>query len=158
MQPLIPLFLAVLAVAGAPAAVTAGDMPGADAAALWKHITETAPYAKWSAWPDHQGMKPGRAPHGEKNKVFVNDILLQAQSVPAPYGSIQVKENYDNKEKLQAITVMYKIKGFNPKDGDWFWAKYTPDGKPGPAGKVDGCINCHGSASRNDYIFVHELK
>jgi hypothetical protein len=31
--------------------------------------------------------------------------------------------------ELKAITVMYKIKDYNPADGDWFWVKYSPDGK-----------------------------
>ena len=32
-----------------------------------------------------------------------------------------------NSIKIQLISyTMYKINGYNPKDGDWFWVKYTP--------------------------------
>ena len=27
-----------------------------------------------------------------------------------------------------AVTVMYRTKGYNPEGGDWYWAKYNPDG------------------------------
>jgi len=25
-------------------------------------------------------------------------------------------------------TVMYKVEGYNPDAGDWFWVKYSPQG------------------------------
>ena len=137
----------------------AGDMPGPDAAAFWKYITETSPYQKWGMWADHGGLQPGRAPHGPFHKVFVNDILLKAHGAPVPYGSIQVKESYrKDKKTLAAVTVMYKVKGYNPDDGDWFWVKYSPDGKADKAGKVKGCIGCHGTRAGNDFILVHDMK
>ncbi len=43
-----------------------------------------------------------------------------------------------------AITVMYKAAGFNPEVGDWFWAKFTPDGKV--------------EAKGNDFLFTGNLK
>lgn len=145
-------------IAAAPQYIAAEDMPGADADALWKYITETSPYQKWGMWPDHSGMQPGRAPHGPFHINYVNDILLKATKTPVPYGSIQVKDNYmKDKTTLAAVTVMYKVKGFNPDDGDWFWVKYSPDGKADKAGKVKGCISCHGTRARNDFILVHDF-
>jgi len=44
--------------------VAFAGMPGADPDALWHYITKVSPYKEWSFWPDHQGMQPGRAPHG----------------------------------------------------------------------------------------------
>lgn len=79
-------------------------------------------------------MQPGRAPHGPLHKVYVNDRALNSVRPPVQYGSIAVKENYDKAKELKAITVMYKVNGYNPKDGDWFWAKYTLDGKAGRFG------------------------
>jgi hypothetical protein len=52
-------------------------MPGADPDALWHYITKVSPYKEWSFWPDHQGMQPGRAPHGPLHKVYVNRIQSQ---------------------------------------------------------------------------------
>jgi hypothetical protein len=74
---------------------------------------------------------------------------------------IVVKENYMPDKKLAAITVMYKVAGYNPGVGDWFWAKYTPDGKveaEGKSGMADMCIGCHGKAKGNDFLFTGDLK
>ena len=135
----------------------AEKMPSADSNALWKYIFEVHPYQQWSFWPDHQGMQEGRAPHGEQHRVFVNKVGLDSMTAPAQYGTIQVKENY-NSEGLKAITVMYKIKNYNPESGDWFWAKYTPEGVPLLAGKLEKCIGCHATKAENDFIVVHDFK
>jgi hypothetical protein len=134
------------------------DMPGPDPEALWHYITKISPYQGWSFWPDHQGMQPGRAPHGPLHKVYVNDRALNSPKPPVQYGAIQVKENYSKAKKLKAITVMYKVHGYNPKDGDWFWVKYTLDGKAKPFGKPAGCVGCHGTRANNDFILVHEFR
>lgn len=136
----------------------AGSMPAPDGDALWNYISKEAPYTQWSFWPDHQGMQDGRAPHGPKHKVFVNDLALNSPTPPLQYGAIQVKENYSKAEELKAITVMYKVKGYNPDSGDWFWAKYSPEGKPLKVGKPMGCIGCHGTREANDFVLVHEFK
>lgn len=141
-----------------PAAVPADEMPGPNPAEVWNYITKVSPYTRWAFWPDHQGMQPGRAPHGPFHKVFVNDRALNSTRPPLQYGSIQVKESYSKDGKLLDITVMYKIAGYDPGNGDWFWAKYTPDGKAGPFGKVAGCIGCHGVRANNDFVTIHEFK
>jgi hypothetical protein len=134
------------------------DMPGPDAAALWEYITKESPYTEWGFWEDHQDILPGNSPHGPFHRVYVNDILLKAESAPVPFGSIQVKESFDANKNKTNITAMYKVEGFNPQAGDWFWARYTLDGKPGPAGKVSACIGCHGVKAANDYILVHTVQ
>ncbi|MCF8070549.1 MAG: hypothetical protein K9L30_18365 [Desulfobacterales bacterium] len=52
---------------------------------------------------------------------------------------------------------MYKVNEDNPEDGDWFWAKYTTDGKVGPVDNLAGCIGCHGIREKNYFIIVHEF-
>jgi len=106
---------------------------------------------------------PGQAPHGAFLKMYIN---RKAASNPAnpPEQSIIVKENYDKtKEKLMAVTVMYRAqKDFDPENKDWYWVKYNADGsvaeKDGMplAGKVQGCINCHGGAKGGDLIFAND--
>lgn len=54
---------------------------------------------------------------------------IEKKSEMLPVGSIVMKENYSPDKKLMAHTVMYKVKGYIPQGGDWFWAKYAPDGK-----------------------------
>ncbi|MBW1859823.1 MAG: cytochrome P460 family protein [Deltaproteobacteria bacterium] len=134
------------------------DMPGPDAAVLWHYMTEDSPYKEWGFWPDHQGMQPGRAPHGPLHKVYVNEKALNSREPPVQYGAIQVKESYNKAKELKAITVMYKVNGYSPENGDWFWAEYSPDGKVKSSGKPRGCIGCHGVRAKNDFITVHEFK
>jgi len=133
-------------------------MPGPDPDELWEYITETSPYTQWKFWDDHQGMLEGRAPHGPFHKVYVNDKAYNSPAFPLADGAIEVKENYNKKKKLAAITVMYKVKGYNPKAGDWFWVKYSPRGKAKPYGKLKGCISCHGAYEGNDFVTVHEFE
>ncbi len=58
-------------------------------------------------------------------------------------------------EWLDSLIAMYKREaGYDPEDGDWFWAKYNPDGtvQKNPAGVAlagrvakgapHGCIAC----------------
>jgi len=150
--------LAALAVIFCFMGVAFAEMPGPDPDALWKHITKESPYQEWGFWPDHQGMQPGRAPHGPLHKVYVNDRGLNSPAPPVQYGAIEVKENYGMDRELKAITVMYKVFGYNLDAGDWFWAKYSPKGKVDKFGKPSGCVGCHGTRAKNDFILVHEFK
>lgn len=148
----------LLAIIAAFSTAARAEMPGPDPAAVWTYITQTSPYQQWKMWPDHQGMQPGRAPHGPFHIVYVNDQAYQSTQPPLADGSIQVKESYTEDKKLAAISIMYKVKGYNPGAGDWFWANYDPDGKAGPYGQPNGCISCHGVRANNDYVTVHEFK
>lgn len=127
---------------------------------LWERITEEADYHTYQFWPGHEGLSPGQAPHGVFHKVYVNRPLYQAlprEDKTAPNGSIIVKENYSADEELMAITVMAKVESFDPEHGDWFWAKYAPDGEIGAEGAVGGCIDCHAGMESNDYIIIQQL-
>jgi hypothetical protein len=135
----------------------AEDMPAPDSAALWDHISKVSPYTAWSFWPDHQGLQEGNAPHAPQHKIFVNSIGLKAEKASLDFGAIVVKENIGNDDKLKALTVMYKVRDYNPEAGNWFWAKYSPSGKVAKSGKVKGCIECHTSMAENDYLFMHEF-
>ena len=155
-------FIVVLAVVVALTVATgmpgaAEDSPTPDGAQFWSYITETNPYLGWGFWPGHYGLYPGKSPHGAYLKVYANGIALKAarEGKPMPDGAIVVKENYGkDKKTLMAVTPMYKVKGYNPEAGDWFWAKYGPDGKVLAAGKPKGCINCHGVQKSKDWIFT----
>jgi len=73
-------------------------------------------------------------------------------------GAIIVKENYMPDKMLAAVTVMYKVKGYNPGAADIFWMKYLPDGKIEASGKVDMCIGCHAKVKGNDYLYTGKVK
>jgi hypothetical protein len=140
---------------------TAKKMPAADGKALWDYL-KMEKYAKnWKMWPGKKAFYPGKEPHGALLTTYVNKIAYDAikgKKGQLPDGAIIVKENYSPDKKLGALTVMYKVKGYNPAAGDWFWVKYLPDGKVAVEGKVDACINCHASAKANDYVGTAPLK
>ncbi len=136
--------------------------PGVEAsgAALWDYLKK-ADYRTWKMWPDTEAYHKGQIPHGALLTIYVNDIAFQAIAGKAgslPDGAIVAMENFSAEKELTAITVMYKVKGYNPPSGDWFWAKYLPGGKIDSEGKVGLCLGCHTMSRGNDYITKHPLK
>ncbi len=151
------LVITLAALLAAPS-LAGGGLPGADAKAIWNYITKTSPYKSWGSWPDYSGLQRARSPHGPYNKVFVNGVGLSSTKAPVKYGTMEVKVAQSKDGKVKDITVQYKVKGFNPSAGDWYWVKYSPQGKVAAAGKVGGCIRCHRAMAGNDYIMVHNFK
>lgn len=135
-------------------------LPGPNAEALNEYIVRFNPYRAWNLWPGKERLYKGREPHGALLTTFVNTSAFFSvkDKQPMTDGAIIVKENYTADKKFVALTVMYKIKGYDPAHNDWFWAKYTPDGKPEASGKVKVCIDCHGSVKGNDYLFTGPIK
>lgn len=138
------------------------DMPGADAAEVWKYISETNPYGDWDFWPGIEGHVAGNAPHGAIIRTYLSGHGVHAVQDPEKgafdNGQFIVKENFMPDTTLAAITVMYKVEGFNPDASDWFWAKYQPDGTVDAAGLPKGCVTCHGAKADNDYVMIGSLK
>ncbi len=132
-------------------------LPGADAEGVYNYITMEPGYKNWSVWPGTEKRHRAEKPLNIVT-TYLNDNAMYSvkKGIKMVDGSIVVTENYDDKGELGAIFVMYKIKGYNPSAGDWFWAQYDPQGKPVVAGRVKACIKCHSSKSSNDYIFTRE--
>jgi hypothetical protein len=127
---------------------------------LWKRITVDTDYDIYASWPGMKGMRPGQSPHGKFHEVYINATLATAlpiASKTAPNGSIIVKENFTADKKLSNVTVMAKVSGYNPEDGDWFWAKYDPEGKVIVEGEVETCYQCHEGVKDNDYAILWPL-
>ncbi|MDW7709262.1 MAG: cytochrome P460 family protein [Deferrisomatales bacterium] len=134
--------------------------PEASGAALWKHL-KAENYTSWKMWPGKSALYPGTEPHGVLLTTYVNGAALGAiegKKGTMPAGAIVVKENYMPDKTLAAVTVMYKVQGYNPAGGDWFWAKYAPDGKVDEEGKEGMCLGCHSRVADNDYLFIGPLK
>ena len=117
----------------------------------------------------------GQHPHGA-----ILDTLDAILRVRGNTGPVIVKRNYrgegvskaavanDPGRYLKSVTVMYKRRGYDPEDRDWFWVKYAPDGSllknpKGMAlagrvakGKPKGCIACHRAAPGGDFVFNHD--
>ena len=135
-------------------------LPGPSATALYTYIMKLDPYSQWELWPGKGKLYRGTEPHGSFLTTYVNGRAYgSAQKKTAmPDGAIIVKENYTPDKTLAALTVLYKIKGYNPEKGDWFWAQYEPNGKEVASGKIDSCIACHETRKDNDYIFTGPVK
>ena len=134
-------------------------MPMPEGGDLRHHIIGQEPYKTWQLWPGKGEMYEGTEPHGAILTTYVNDIALNSIKMMKGMqnNSIIVKENYTPKKNLAAVTVMYKVKGYNPEGGDWFWVKYDPAFKVLSEGKVKGCLDCHGDAKDNDYVYTGKV-
>ena len=129
---------------------------GAD---LQRHIFKEMPYKQWALWPGKGKLYKGTEPHGAFITVYVNDAanesIRNAQGMVD--NAIVVKENYNVDKQLASVTVMKKVKGFNPEGGDWFWIRFSPDSKVTDEGKVIMCLGCHAVAKGNDYIYTGKV-
>ena len=137
------------------------DLPPANAAAVWEYISDTKKYTKWPLWPGTKKLYEGTQPHGMLLTTYVSKDakkVVKKKQGEFGHGALIVKENYKPDKTLAAITVMYKKKGYNPDAGDWYWAKYQPDGTVDKEGKVEGCIKCHSAKTDNDWVFTGEIK
>ncbi|RJQ48348.1 MAG: hypothetical protein C4538_03980 [Nitrospiraceae bacterium] len=123
------------------------------------HITIHKPYREWAKWPGKGELYKGTEPHGALLTTYVNETALGSitKGKGMEDGSIIVKENYDTNKKLTAVTVMYKVKDYNPSGNDWFWAKYDDKFNILDEGKVNACIGCHGKVKDNDYIYTGKV-
>lgn len=137
-------------------AVAGAMMPDTTGPALWTWLQESD-YRSWSLWPGRSTLYPGGEPHGMLLTTYLNEIALAAvedHATVLPAGAVVVKENFMPDSSLAAITVMHKVPGYSTDAGDWFWAKYLPDGTAEAAGRVAGCIGCHGANAAADYLMT----
>ena len=147
----------------APAAMPGMDMAAAPAfggaadveraTTLWQSIQG---YETWPSFPGREGIQVGGSPHGAYVSFHLNPAAAADPSAMAP-GAIVIKNNYADEAgtMLGAVTVMEQVAGYSPMAGDWFFAKYLPDGSLDQneagvplAGAVGlggtmGCIPCH---------------
>ncbi len=133
----------------------------ADGKVLYDYITKEENYKNWKGWPGKDELFPGREPHGILLTTYVTGgafSAIEEKKGSLPYGSIIVKENYCPEKMLKALTVMYKVKGYDAEHNDWFWASYLPDGEIVAEGMVKECNDCHGQRKDNDYIMTDEIK
>lgn len=133
---------------------------------FWNYLQD-AQYRNWAPAPGQkEGVYPGQSPHGAFLKMYLNRKAI-ANPKNMPQGSIIVKENFGKDGKtLMAVTVMYRVKGYNPQGNDWYWVKYKPNGSvaltpPAKgskriAGRFKSCIECHSGSDGNDFAFFND--
>ncbi len=162
MKTIVALAVGGLFLLGSGVALAADSgLPTADGKAVYEYITKANPYQNWALFPGKDKLYKGAHPHGALLTSYVNDIALQGINDKVgtlANGAIIIKENYMPSKMLGAVTVMYRVDGYDPDAGDWFWAKYKADGAIEKEGKVAGCIGCHTAAISNDWIFTGPVK
>lgn len=131
--------------------------PDTSAAAVWSYL-QAANYADgWEHWPGKTQLYTGIEPHGMLLSTYYNEMagpsITSGDIATLPDRSIIVKENYMPDSTLAAVTVMYKVQGYNPEHGDWWWAKYDAAGVVETSGRAEMCIACH-SGSSGDYLLT----
>ena len=137
--------------------VQAEEMPKPDAAAVWKFITQDSSYKNWERLPEELKTHSSFVPDTDVQKTYANKQALESTELPLNNGSMVVKYNLSPANEVKAITIMYKVKGYNPTAGDWFWVQYGPNGEVQEEGKPESCIGCHSKRVDNDYILAHKL-
>jgi hypothetical protein len=138
-----------------------GGAVAATGASVWDYLKKQTYAKNWKMWPGTTPMYQGPEPHGAFLTTYVNDVALKsigAKKGKFADGAIIAQDNFSKDKKLKFISVMYKVKGYNATDGDWFWAQYKPDGRIEAEGKVDECIKCHVAQKGNDYVYTSKLK
>ena len=138
------------------------EAPDANGAAIIEYLGAADYQNAWQHLPGTEPLYTGQDPHGALLSTYFNAIALQAITDKAgsiPVGGMVVKENYMPDGTLAAVTVMYKPAGFENADANgWFFLKYTADGMIAAEGKVQGCTECHGDVSDNDFLFSADVK
>lgn len=143
---------------------SARALPEASAEAVLAYLEAADFRSSWDLWPGKGEKYEGTEPHGALLTTYLNPAATRAAAEGAgqlPPGAIVVKDNFMPDGTLAASTVMYKIEGYNPQAGDWWWAKFMPDGTvdmDGMAqGRVEMCIGCHARGADNDYLLTGSI-
>lgn len=127
--------------------------PQANGASVLEFILKKDDYRQWALYPGKPVLHPGQHPRGALLITYVSLKVLRNASGRLPDGSILIKENYDAQRKLQSTFLMYRVEGYNPDGGDWFWLEFSPQGIIKEEGKAEKCIACHRTVQSNDWIF-----
>lgn len=148
----------------APPATVQQAGPDTTGAAVWAHLQEVDYRNEWELWPGTTELYEGGEPHGLQLTTYVNDRALEALEAGRtvmPAGAMIVKENFTPDDELAAVTVMYKVPGFNSEHRDWFFSKHLPDGTVDRTdqgqpmeGQVAGCQSCHSLQQEADYLYT----
>jgi len=144
-----------------PAAKPLSKSPDTTAAAVMAYLKDQD-YAKtWQLWPDKGQNYRGAPPHGPLMTTYLNPVALDALQKKAgalPDGSIIVKESRSPEGNLVNIAIMYKVKGYDAANRDWYWLEYDAQGKVLFEGKAQICFACHSVQEENDYVYTGPLK
>lgn len=122
---------------------------------------EIAGYQGWQTPGWVEGFQESVHPLPAYVKYYVNDKGMSDIDNP-PNGSIFVKEQFDEDKQFIGLTVMKKVDGYDPGNGDWYWAIADTDAQVTHAGRLNSawtsnCIDCHKKGDGGgDLLFVND--
>lgn len=127
--------------------------------ALWQALLD-ARLVGPEAWQVRS--HPGLTPHGPLLQQLEGRLTVNGRTGPVivqrQYGGAGASKDgiaaYPARY-LQTIAVMMRMPGHDPGHGDWFWARYRPDGSPEHIDAAH-CIACHRTAPGGDWVFSHD--
>lgn len=166
------LTLAAVAAVGAAAACgSAGDTAGAsnptapsgmttgvrDDASLWRLVSQSDPFARYTAFPNVEETVMGRLVGSEAHRPVIRVTLnstaaaaLQNGRLPAggtfPAGSVVFKEIKPSTTANPTLyAVMLKDSSSGLAGGGWVWGEYRPDGSTvfPVNSRGSACVGCH---------------
>jgi hypothetical protein len=132
---------------------------------FWRYIVRPgAAYNTWDVLAHKSPVEGIENPHSGFSRTYANK-LAAGDATNLPIGSILVREDYDSEKKRLSISVMYRVKDYDAKHGNWYWIKYLEDGsvargadnKP-IAGRHASCIQCHAKAGGGDFVFSNDVR
>ncbi|MHB9116155.1 MAG: hypothetical protein ACYC6T_16395 [Thermoleophilia bacterium] len=136
------------------AQTTTSVPPRPSAESVWTQLLANQSYRSWQTALGHETPQPATGPHGEKDQVFVSEIVMRTLGGPSvatwPVDSIIVKDVYDGSGTLIILEYMQRT------DEGWYYASFDTNGQVQTEGvEVRGCQNCHGRGS--DSVFTFKL-
>lgn len=147
--------MAVRSIAALFAVVAVAAMGFSFAAGLPGIPAVFQPYRSWSK----VNAKPIRPTPTTAHPGFKN-VYASKRAVRGryPYGTILVKEGFaPGRKYVNLIAAMRKIRGVDPKHGDWRWIEYTrsaPGERFTELARDGVCWGCHTLAKKTDWVFT----
>ena len=146
-----------------PARATRPQTPEEFYDTFWRYLVKKdAAYNTWKSLDHEPPKEEVENPHGSVSRTYANEVAAKDPE-NLPFGSILVREDYDDKRKRQSISVLYRVKDYDKEHGNWYYLRFTETGavKKGQdnkslAGKVTSCIECHAKASGKDFVFAND--
>lgn len=105
-------------------------------------------YKSWTPFPGQTKLAKSGDHSGSFVRSYYNDVAggaIADWSGSFPDGAIMVKEQFEDDAGTKPVghTVMWKVEGFDPAHGDWYWASFGPSGEVQRAGSIADCYGCH---------------
>lgn len=139
---------ACLILAGMTVALSCGADEDDMAQELHELALKNDVYKSWAPFPGQTMLAKSGDHSGAFVRSYYNDVAAGAVanwSGSFPDGTILVKEQFEDEAGTKPVghTIMWKVEGFDPEHGDWYWAAFGAAGQAQRTGAIADCYGCH---------------